>query len=301
MSPCPFIRPLRGLVALAACAVLSAHADTDKLLLTGGVGTIDGAAGGGLTPWALIGSYATDTQAGATVLATAVKSADYRLGVIGAAVGWHDRVELSFAHQDFDTGRTGAALGLPGLHLKQDVFGAKLRVAGDAILDADTWMPQLAVGALVRRTEAGGLAPTLAALGAGRAGTDLYVSATKLLLGQSVLLNGTLRWTKANQDGLLGFGGSAHPHARLMPEASIAWLVDRHVAIGAEYRAKPDNLDPSALGAGLKEDDWADLFVAWAPVKTVSITAAVVDLGRIVPATAPRRQTGAYLSAQFAF
>jgi hypothetical protein len=36
-------------------------------------------------------------------------------------------------------------------------------------------------------------------------------------------------------------------------------------------------------------------------VKTVSVTAAVVDLGRIVPATAPQRQTGAYLSAQLVF
>jgi hypothetical protein len=31
-----------------------------KLLLTGGVSSIDGAAGGGLTPWAVTGSYATD-------------------------------------------------------------------------------------------------------------------------------------------------------------------------------------------------------------------------------------------------
>ncbi|HEX5684843.1 MAG TPA: DUF3034 family protein, partial [Ideonella sp.] len=29
-----------------------------KLLLTGGVSTIDGAAGGGLTPWAVTASYA---------------------------------------------------------------------------------------------------------------------------------------------------------------------------------------------------------------------------------------------------
>ncbi len=285
----------------AALAAAPARADTDKLLLTGGVGSIDGAAGGGLTPWALIGSYAAEGQLGATATATAVKSDSYRLAVAGVALAWHDRVEVSLAHQDFDTGPTGAALGLPGLHLRQDILGAKLRLAGDGILDADRWMPQLAVGLEAKRLDAGGLAPTLASLGAGRSGTDVYVSATKLLLAQSLLLNGTLRWTKANQQGLLGFGGSAHPHASLQPEASVAWLVDRHVAVGVEYRAKPDNLNPSALGSGLKEDDWADLFVAWAPVKTVSITAAVVDLGRIVPATAPQRQTGAYVSAQLSF
>ena len=38
-----------------------------KLLATGGVSSFEGAAGGGLTPWALIGSYATADQIGATV------------------------------------------------------------------------------------------------------------------------------------------------------------------------------------------------------------------------------------------
>ena len=291
-----------ALAAAAAFAVaLPARAETDKLLLTGGVGSIDGAAGGGLTPWALIGSYATDTQVGATATASVARSADYRLAVAGAALGWRDRVELSVAHQDLDTGPTGTALGLPGLHLKQDIVGAKLRVWGDAIVDSDTWWPQVAVGVLHKRADAGGLKPTLDALGAGTVGTDVYVSATKLFLAQGVLVNATLRRTKANQDGLLGFGGTAHRGARWMPEVSVAWLASRHVAIGAEWRAKPDNLDPSILGAGLKEDHWADVFVAWAPTKAVSLTAAVVDLGRVVPATAPDRQVAGYVSAQFAF
>jgi hypothetical protein len=56
------------------------------------------------------------------------------------------------------------------------------------------------------------------------------------------------------------------------------------------------------LGAGaLKEDDWADVFVAWAPSKHVSVTAAWVDLGRIAPAVQPRRQTGGYVSVQLAY
>ena len=41
-----------------------------KLLLTGGVSSIDGAAGGGLTPWAVTGGYATQDQWGATAHAT---------------------------------------------------------------------------------------------------------------------------------------------------------------------------------------------------------------------------------------
>ena len=287
------------LVALAAA--FAAHADTGKLRLTGGVNTIDGAAGGGLTPWAVIGTNATAGQLGAAGFYTRVEPKDYELDVFGFAVGIRDRVELSYARQQFDTGATGVALGLPGLKQKQNIYGIKVKVAGDAILDQDSWMPQIAVGALYKELEGNGLSPTLAALGAKDDGVDIYVSATKLFLAQSVLLNGTLRATKANQNGLLGFGGTGKDSYKLQPEVSAAYLIRRDLALGAEYRAKPDNLNPSILGAGLKEDDWMDVFVAWAPVKNFSLTAAYVDLGKIVPAVQPNRQTGWYLSAQLSF
>ena len=292
-----------GALLVASALVLAlprAHADTDKLLLTGGVTSIDGAAGGGLTPWAVIGSNATEGQWGATATASVVSTRDYSMRVIGALVAWDDRAEVSIAHQDFTTGATGRALGLPGLHLKMDVLGAKVRLLGDAVLDADTWVPQVAAGVEVKRTDADGLKPTLQALGARTNGVDVYLSATKLFLAQGVLVNGTLRATKANQNGLLGFGGTGHESVRLEPEFSVAWLANRKLAFGAEYRRKPDNLNPSVLGAGLKEDDWWDVFAAWAPCRNVSLTAAYVQLGRIVPAVATRRQDGGYVSVQFA-
>jgi len=284
-------------------AAAAAAAGDGKLLLTGGVSTIDGAAGGGLTPWAVTGSYAAAGEWGATAYGTAVKVRDYGLKGYGAALAWTDRVEFSIAHQDFDTKANLAPLGLAGLKLKMDIAGAKLRVAGDAIVDSDGWMPQIALGVLHKKVDAGALGPTLTgALGVKDGGTEFYVSATKLFLAPGMLVNATLRATKANQGGLLGFGGTQGKGDRLMPEFSVAWLANRSLAIGAEFRAKPNNLDPSALGDGaLKEDDWADLFVAWAPNKNVSLTVAYVDLGKIVPALQPRRQTGSYVSAQFAF
>jgi hypothetical protein len=274
-----------------------------KLLLTGGVSSIDGAAGGGLTPWALTGSYATGREIGATAFATRVRTKDYALSVAGAAIGFGERAELSIARQDFATGDNLAPLGLAGLHLKMNVIGAKLRLAGDAVLDSDSPMPQIALGVLHKRSDTGALAPTLTgALGARENGTDAYLSATKLFLAQGVLVNGTLRATKANQNGLLGFGSATQSNYRLQPELSVAVLLRRDLALGAEYRAKPDNLNDSALGAGaLKEDDWADLFLAWAPNKHLSLTLAWVDLGRIAPAVQPRKQRGAYLSAQIAY
>lgn len=294
-------RPAFMLAAALACAPALALAD-GKLLLTGGVSSIDGAAGGGLTPWALTGSYATTGEVGATAFVTRVRTGDYGLTAYGAALSAWDRVELSLARQDFDAGDNLAPLGLPGLHLKQDILGLKLRVAGDAILDSDTLMPQLAVGLEHKRTHAGDLGPTLyGPLGARASGTDAYVSATKLFLAQGLLVNLTLRATRANQNGLLGFGGAQAGGRRLQPELSLAKLLRRDLAVGVEFRAKPDNLNASVLGAGaLKEDDWKDVFVAWAPSKHASLTAAWVDLGRIAPAVQPRRQRGAYLSLQLA-
>jgi hypothetical protein len=303
-------RHLLVATTLAFATAASAHAEepspplhhgNGKLLLTGGVSSIDGAAGGGLTPWAVTASYATDHEFGGTAHATRVVTNDYAMNAYGAAIGIADRFEVSIARQDFDTGATGTALGLPGLHLKQDILGLKWRFAGDAVVDSDHWMPQLAVGIEHKRVDAAGLEPTLKALGADLSGTDIYLSATKLFLAQGLLVNGTVRVTKANQNGLLGFGGTEHDSYSLQPEVSIAWLLRKDLAIGAEYRAKPDNLNPSILGEGLKEDDWADFFIAWAPNKHLSLTLAYVDLGHIVPAVVTKRQTGTYLSAQLAF
>ena len=54
-------------------------------------------------------------------------------------------------------------------------MAAKLRIAGEAVLDADTLMPQVALGLESQRVDAAALNPTLTgALGAKRDGVDLY-------------------------------------------------------------------------------------------------------------------------------
>ena len=297
---------------MAACVAAfcaGAQADTGKLLLTSGVSSVDGAAGGGLTPWAVIGSNATDDEIGASAFVSNLGTKDYGLNVFGATLGFKDRYELSIASQDLDTRGTGTALGLPGLHLKQTILGAKVRVAGDAILDSDTLMPQIAVGLQYKTFASTGLDATLTALGAKRSGVDVYVSATKLFLGSGVLVNGTLRATKANQNGLLGYGatlGGNENRYSLQPELSIGYLLSKNVVVGAEYRFMRNKLEKAGaaagLGNGLRSEDWKDIFSAWAPTKNVSLTLAYVDLGVVVPATtASRKQKGVYVSAQLAF
>jgi len=265
--------------------------DSGKLLATGGVSQLEGAGGGGLAPWALITGYGTDAGIGANAHYTAVIVDDYTLQSAGVAIGFYDRVELSYARQEFDTQSTGALLGLgKGYKFGQDIWGAKVRVIGDAVYDQDSLLPQISVGAQWKIADRPAV---LAFVGArDHEGVDYYLAATKVLLDQSLLLNGTVRFTKANQTGLLGFGGNLNDDYEAQFEGSAAYLISRHLAVGIEYRSKPDNLGFA------DEDDWADLFVAWFPTKNVSVTAAYVELGDIATRTDER---GVYLSVQAGF
>lgn len=301
------------LLGLALGLQGEAQADSGKLLLTGGVSTVEAAAGGGIVPWAVIGTQATDGEIGLSANLNHLATHDYGLKTYGLTLNLRNQIELSVGQQDLSAGPATAlnALGFdvqPGPHLKMDVLGAKLRLAGDAILDSDTWMPQVTVGLQYKHTQAGSLQPVFNFLGVRNSGTDVYASATKLWLAQGLLFNATLRYTQANQGGLLGFGAAApgRNSASLNPELSVAYLLRKDLAMGAEYRFMPNNLEAvgraAGLGNALRQDDWKDLFVAWAPQRHVSLTAAYVDLGRIVPGvTGQRRQRGWYLSGQISY
>lgn len=287
---------------MAACALLAlglageaaqaAELETGgKLLLTGGVSALEGGAGGGLSTWALIGGNETSRGIGGTAHVTYVNVPDYELRSIGGAVGLFDRVELSLAHQEFDTGATGAKLGLgKGFTFKQDIVGVKIRVLGDAVYAQDTWLPQIAVGVQAKQNNQTAIIHAVG--GQSDTGIDYYAAATKLLLNESLVLNGTVRLTKANQTGLLGFGGDKNDRYKPQFEGSVGYLVSKRVLVGAEYRTKPDNLGFA------KENDWADVFVAYAFSKTLSVTAAYADLGDIATF---KNQRGLYLSLQAGF
>lgn len=264
---------------------------SNKLLLTGGVTELEGSAGGGLTPWAVIGGYGTGDEIGANAFYTRVNLPDYHLDEAGAMVGLYNRVEISFAQQRFNTEQVGAALGLgSGFTFRQDIVGVKVRLFGDVVLDQDSWLPQVSVGLQHKKNNQAGVLNFIGAKS--DEGTDYYVSATKLFLSQSLLLNATLRYTKANQIGILGFGGDRNNSYKPEFEGSVAYLLSRHWAVGAEYRQKPNNLGIA------KEDDWYDAFVAWAPTKHVSLTLAYADLGNIV---IKDKQRGVYASVQVGF
>lgn len=274
-------------------ALLGAHPAWagDRLLATSGVSQIEGAAGGGLSTWAVIGGHGSSDQIGASAYATHIRTQDkFNLNIQGVAVGVKNRVEVSMARWSFKFSDT-----VPGETARMNVLGAKVRLVGDAVYDQDVWWPQVSVGFQHKHNEDFALVPTL--LGATRGSdTDWYVAATKVWLGaawgRNVLGNLTLRATRANQFGLLGFGGDQGNRHQLMPEVSLAVLLRDDLALGAEWRAKPDR-----LSAFREENAW-DAFVAWFPHRNLSLTAAWLDLGNI--ANKPG-QHSLYLSAQVGF
>lgn len=289
MRRCSFIALL--LIGIASPAIAKEGRSGGKLLLTGGVASVEGAAGGGLASWAVIAGNETKDGVGGAAHATVVVLPDFTLKTYGGAIGVYDRVELSYAHQSFDTRAVGAALGLGrGYTFAQDVIGAKLRVIGDAVWEQGTILPQVSVG--VQHKIADQAATIRAVGGRHREGTDFYIAATKLVLSQSLVLNGTVRFTKANQFGLLGFGGDRDASRSTQFEGSAGLMLSRSLIAGVEYRTRPDNLRFA------QEDDGYDLFAAWALHRDLSLTAAYIDMGDVATV---KNQRGWYVSLNAGF
>lgn len=289
---------LTGVGALFVASSLQAQSwpDQGKLLASGAVSQLEGAGGGGLSPWATIAGYGSRDSYGVGAFYSRARSADYDLQVSGIYLGWADTLEFSLAQQSF----RGSKAPLQALHLQQNIAGVKWRIAGDLIADQDSLWPQLAVGVQYKFAhQLHGLQALgvtgLQQLGAKQAqGQDWYLAASKLWLGQSLLGNLSLRYSKANQLGLLGFGGDLQAQAQWRPEVALVYLLNRHFLAGLEYRAKPRNLkiDP--------EQAWQDVFVSWLPNKQISVTLAYVRLGQITVFN-PESQHAWYLSTQLSY
>jgi hypothetical protein len=279
-----------GLLALLCAVAPGARSASERLLATGGVTQIEGSGGGGLTPWALISGLETNSQVGASADCTYVRPQYFSLTSCGVAVGIEDRVELSFARQIFDLDDVA-----PGKQIRQDTLGAKVRLFGDAVYDQDSGWPQVAAGLQFKQNHDFDFIPRL--IGArSDDGVDFYLAATKVFLAgplsRTWLVDATLRASRANQFGILGFGGDRSDRYSYLGEGSVAVFLTDWLVAGTEYRQKPDKL------SAFREQNAYDAFLAWFPVKYVSLTAAYVNLGNI--ATHPG-EDGLYLALQGSF
>ncbi len=266
-------QPIRCTLLLLALSTPLHAADEGRLKATGGLVTIEGAGGGGLVPWATMAGLSTRPGHDVVFGMSSTRVGDFQLDSIGLSASWHDRFELSLGRQQFTVDRGLLPEGIDR-RIGQTVLGAKLRVAGDLIYGD---LPQMAVGLQYKHSDSDVLA---GALGARRNDdVDAYFSVTRLFLAgpfdRNWLLNGSLRATRANETGLLGFGGVDDNGYDLVGEFSAAMFFNPEVALGAEYRQKPEGLP------GLGESDWRDVFVAWVPNRRFSLAIAWVDLGTI--------------------
>ncbi|BBP03193.1 hypothetical protein TPL01_06180 [Sulfuriferula plumbiphila] len=300
-------------LALGLCVsgASAAHAG-GRLLATGGATQIEGSAGGGIVPWALISGYGTEDEIGGSAFLTNVRVPNYDLVSTGAAIGLYDRVELSYARQRLSLDNTvlsGLGLNISPA-IRQDVFGAKVKLFGDAIYAQDSLLPQVAFGIQYKRNLDYSFIPKV--LGARHdSGTDFYLAATKVFLGglagRNVLLNGTVRMTKANQMGLLGFGGPGNDSYKARFEGSVGVFLDpaNTWLVGAEYRQNPDNGLGAPLGVHTKQDAYKDAYIAYIPNKRFALVAAYADLGALPDTTRPDANStskrGVYVSGQFSF
>ena len=279
--------------------------DEGKLPLTAGFSDLEGSGGGGLVPLAFISGYGSSTSWGANAHFTNIQLRDLHLYTYGVAAGLFDRVELSYTRQQLDV--TGTALD--GLGVKQDVYGLKVKLFGDAIYGQDSWLPQVAIGAeykhndgikhaqSVKAADLTGLINPMQLGAQAEHSTDIYLVATKVFLAESVLVNAVVRETKANQFGLLGFGGDRHRGYSTKPEGTIAYLLTRKLALGGEIRTGPHNLSVDD-----QTNAWS-IFAAWTPTRNLSLVAAYLNIGSVLaPVTGvTKHQDGPYLSVQAGF
>ena len=284
-------------LAILSCFLISfsygvnAYEVGSRLLATGGVTQVEGSAGTGIVPWAILPGYGQEGEWGGGIFGTYVNVNDYDLSVIGANVAFNNRVELSVATQILGIDAIAQPLGLPDNELKQFIAGVKVKLFGDLIY---TTLPQVSLGIQYKKNTDFDV-PALTGAKDDH-GVDFYLAASKLWLsginGYPILLNTVVRSTKANQLGLLGFGGDLDDSRSLLFEGSVGVLLRRDLIFGFDYRQKPDNLSFA------KEEDWMDLFLAWFPNKHLSITGAWTELGDIA---SKKDQSGFYISLEGSF
>lgn len=261
--------------------------------------TIEGSAGAGLLPMALMHPQ------GPQVAYTHLNTQDFRIRSVAVGGTISDRVELSFGRLMVKVPGTYDGLDGGDNDIDVNTLGAKVKV-----LDMSDTMPQVDIG-LQHKISSGNLLDTLKTAGyiSRKSGTDLYVVATKVVgVGNGLVLNGVLRATKANQMGILGFGGGTQPGGKsgysVVPEVSVAYFLTSSLIIGAEYRDKPNKISNAVYG--IKEEGAYDAFLTYLVNKNMAASVAYVNLGQVgaTPAalgSGSSDQSGLYVSVQASF
>ncbi|MES1950108.1 hypothetical protein S4A8_04583 [Salinisphaera sp. S4-8] len=271
-----------GLLLLTS--TLLAEAAGSRLWGSGGVTNVNGAAGGGITTWAVLNGYASTDEASVNLATATARVDDFDLQTVSVGFNWANRLAVTVAHNRLKVKPLAA-------DIRQQTLGLKLRLAGEALYDR---FGQYSIGLQYTHNADFGIPALLGARD--NHGVDIYFAASKVFLAaiadRNVIVNATARATRANQLGLLGFGSTHDNRYELVGEFGVGLFLDRRWLVGAEYRQKPDKLDTVA------EDDWKTLYLVYVPTRELALTLAYVDLGQVAGFD---NQNGYFLSLQTGF
>jgi hypothetical protein len=258
---------------------------------------IEGEGGGGLITWAYLTNPPKDGAmiGKPSVGATYIFPTNFQLSIYHLNETITDRLELGYTRSVFDTSSLiGGAAGFTdtftfdfGINeITMDIWHAKILLLKEG--QFSDLMPAVSLSVEYKNNKdvdtindrTGGL---LTAAGMDdNSGVDYILAVTKLFkdtfLGMPILVNASTRYTKGAQTGYLGFSKDAN----FTGEFTLAVLPESNVAVGAEFRTKPDEYTDVAGVGSFDESNWGDFFIAYFPTPGLSVSAAIVNFGNIV-------------------
>ena len=168
----------------------------------------------------------------------------------------------------------------------------KSALIGDAVWDQDTLLPQIAVGVQYKRADKGAV---IRAVGGKQTAERRFLRLRHQgVLAQSLVLDATVRFTKANQFGLLGFGGDKRRRTAARSSRGRRGCSSRATCSSAA------NIAPSpTIWASRARTTPTTLFAAWAVAPHLSLTAAYADLGDIATVEESARRCSCRSRASF--
>ena len=176
-----------------------------------------------------------------------------------------------------------------GLTIEDDVvylhnFNARLALLKEGEFN-QAWLPAVTAGihykynATINNIDSD-LNGTLSSIGIeDNDGVDYTIYATKMLsfLPRPLLINAGLRSSEAAHTGLLGFTGERET----LFEGNVVLFATDNLAIGAEYRQKPNNYQPiDGIIAG--EDDWWSIVAAYVVNENLTVSGGYFNLGDVL-------------------
>ena len=110
-------------------------------------------------------------------------------------------------------------------------------------------------------------------------GVDLTLYASKMItaLPRPILINAGLRNTSAAHIGLLGFTDSRDT----VFEGNVVAFLTERLALGAEYRQKPDNYDEIS-GLVEEESDWWSVVAGYVVNNNLTVSGGYFNLGTVL-------------------